>query len=35
MQKFIYTLIALALSIQVFAQSTNPIQEANDMYQKG
>lgn len=36
MQKFIYTLIALALSIQVFAQtSTNPIQEANDIYQKG
>tara|TARA_R110001583_G_scaffold73390_3_gene204317 strand:- start:22004 stop:22759 length:756 start_codon:yes stop_codon:yes gene_type:complete len=36
MQKFIYTLIALALSIQVFAQiSTNPIQEANDFYQKG
>ncbi len=36
MQKFIYTLIALALSIQVFAQAmTNPIQEANDFYQKG
>ncbi|MRT94789.1 tetratricopeptide repeat protein [Ancylomarina sp. 16SWW S1-10-2] len=36
MRKFIYTLIALALSIQVFAQtSTNPIQEANDFYQKG
>lgn len=36
MQKFTYTLIALALSIQVFAQTrTNPIQEANNSYQKG
>jgi len=36
MQKFIYTLIALAFSVQVFAQiQANPIQEANNLYQKG
>jgi len=36
MQKLIYTLIALALSVQVFAQvQVNPIQEANELYQKG
>jgi len=36
MQKYIYTLIAIAFSIQVFAQiQVNPIQEANELYQKG
>ena len=36
MQKFIYTLIALAFSVQVFAQiQANPIQEANNLYQEG
>lgn len=36
MRKLIYTLIALALSVQVFAQiQVNPIQEANELYQTG
>ncbi len=34
MRKIIYTLITLALSIQVFAQA-NPNQEGNDYYQEG
>ncbi|MDE5421477.1 tetratricopeptide repeat protein [Ancylomarina sp. DW003] len=36
MQRIIYTLIALAFSCQIFAQSqSNLIQEANEYYQKG